>query len=58
MRRETSGFVIGRDNNLARVDFRREPDSPAPKFPNEEQMHASSDGRGGESRIGRGGNAT
>jgi hypothetical protein len=33
MQRETSRFVIGRDNNVVRVDFGRDPDPPAPKFP-------------------------
>jgi len=26
-------YVIGRDSNVLRVDFGREPDPPAPKFP-------------------------
>jgi len=26
-------FVLGRENNVVRVDFRHEPDPPAPKFP-------------------------
>jgi hypothetical protein len=26
-------YVIGRENNVVRVDFRREPDPPAPRFP-------------------------
>jgi hypothetical protein len=25
--------VIGREHNIVRVDFRHEPDPPAPKFP-------------------------
>ena len=25
--------VVARDNNVIRVDFRREPDPPAPRFP-------------------------
>jgi hypothetical protein len=33
MRRESNRFVIGRENNVVRVDFSREPDPPAPKFP-------------------------
>lgn len=28
-----TGTVIGRDGNVIRVDFRRNPDPPAPKFP-------------------------
>jgi hypothetical protein len=27
------GHIIGRENNLVRVDFGREADPPAPKFP-------------------------
>ena len=26
-------FVIGRENNVVRVDFSRDPDPPAPRFP-------------------------
>ena len=26
-------YVIGRESNVVRVDFSREPDPPAPKFP-------------------------
>ena len=26
-------YVIARERNVVRVDFRREPDPPAPKFP-------------------------
>ena len=26
-------YVIGRENNIVLVDFRREPDPPAPRFP-------------------------
>jgi hypothetical protein len=33
MQRETNRFVIGRENNVVRVDFSRDPDPPAPKFP-------------------------
>jgi hypothetical protein len=29
----TSGRVIGREHNVVRVDFRGEPDPPAPRFP-------------------------
>jgi hypothetical protein len=28
-----TGYVIGRDGNVIRVDFRRNPDPPAPRFP-------------------------
>ena len=31
--------VIERENNILRVDFRREPDPPAPKFPGAGAMH-------------------
>ena len=30
---KTNPFVIARERNVVRVDFRREPDPPAPKFP-------------------------
>jgi hypothetical protein len=33
MQREPNRFVIGRDNNVVRVDFGRDPDPPAPTFP-------------------------
>lgn len=33
MQREPRRFVIGRENNVVRVDFSRDPDPPAPKFP-------------------------
>ena len=26
-------YVVARERNVVRVDFRREPDPPAPKFP-------------------------
>ena len=26
-------YVVARDRNVVRVDFQREPDPPAPKFP-------------------------
>ena len=26
-------YVVARENNVVRVDFRREPDPPAPRFP-------------------------
>ena len=31
--RHLDRYVIARDRNVVRVDFRREPDPPAPKFP-------------------------
>jgi hypothetical protein len=33
MQRRLGRFVIGRENNVLRVDFGRDPDPPAPKFP-------------------------
>jgi hypothetical protein len=33
MQRETNRFVIGRENNVVQVDFSRDPDPPAPRFP-------------------------
>ena len=31
--RARSPYVIARESNVVRVDFRRRPDLPAPKFP-------------------------
>jgi hypothetical protein len=31
--------VVERENNILRVDFRHEPDPPAPKFPGAGAMH-------------------
>lgn len=33
MQCEINRFVIGRENNVVRVDFSRDPDPPAPRFP-------------------------
>ncbi len=33
MQRATNRFVIGRENNVVRVDFSCDPDPPAPRFP-------------------------
>jgi hypothetical protein len=33
MYRTTPSYVVERESNIVRVDFRREPDPPAPKFP-------------------------
>jgi hypothetical protein len=33
MRRPIERRVIGREHNVVRVDFGREPDPPAPRFP-------------------------
>ena len=33
MRRKTGHFVIGREDNVLRVDFSRDPDPPVPRFP-------------------------
>jgi hypothetical protein len=33
MRSGNNRFVIGRENNVVRVDFSRDPDPPAPGFP-------------------------
>jgi hypothetical protein len=33
MQRTSGRFVISRENNVLRVDFSRDPDPPAPKFP-------------------------
>lgn len=31
--RQTNRFVIGHENNVVQVDFSRDPDPPAPRFP-------------------------
>jgi hypothetical protein len=33
MQRGINRFVISRENNVLRVDFSRDPDPPAPRFP-------------------------
>ena len=33
MQRGINLFVISRENNVVRVDFSRDPDPPAPRFP-------------------------
>jgi hypothetical protein len=33
MGRTSGRFIISRENNVLRVDFSRDPDPPAPKFP-------------------------
>jgi hypothetical protein len=33
MRRKADRFVIGSEDNVVRVDFSRDPDPPAPRFP-------------------------
>ena len=43
MRRQTNRFVIGRENNVVRVDFSRDPDPPAPKFPGANGLRAICD---------------
>ena len=32
--------VVGREHNVVRVDFRRDPDPPAPKFPGSGALRA------------------
>ena len=33
MQSKTGRFVIGREDNVLRVDFSRDPDPPVPRFP-------------------------
>lgn len=33
MPRDANRLIVGRENNVVRVDFRPDPDPPAPKFP-------------------------
>ena len=39
MYRARSAYVVERDSNIVRVDFRRKPDPPAPKFPGAGALH-------------------
>ena len=39
MYRAHSAYVVERDSNIVRVDFGREPDPPAPKFPGAGALH-------------------
>jgi hypothetical protein len=41
--RRIDRYVIGRESNVLRVDFEREPDPPAPRFPGGAAMHAPSE---------------
>lgn len=43
MQRETNRFVSGRENNVVRVDFNRDPDPPAPRFPGASGLREISD---------------
>jgi hypothetical protein len=43
-------YVIGRDSNVLRVDFGREPDPPAPKFPGAAGLRALQ-GEGPETSV-------
>jgi hypothetical protein len=43
MRRDPSRSVIGRESNVVRVDFSREPDPPAPRFPGASGLRAIGD---------------
>jgi hypothetical protein len=50
----TYGRVIGREHNVVRVDFRREPDPPAPTFPGANGLRRMTDAereRGGEASL-------
>ena len=39
MYRAQPSYVVERDGNIVRVDFGREPDPPAPKFPGAGALH-------------------
>jgi hypothetical protein len=39
MYRTKPSFVVERDGNIVRVDFGRDPDPPAPKFPGAGALH-------------------
>jgi hypothetical protein len=38
--------VIGRDDNVVMVDFKRKPEPPAPRFPGASALRAGGDDRG------------
>jgi hypothetical protein len=38
----TAWYVVERESNIVRVDFGREPDPPAPKFPGAGALHEAS----------------
>ena len=42
MYRVRSAYVVERNSNIVRVDFGREPDPPAPKFPGAGALHEAS----------------
>ena len=37
-------YIIARENNVVRVDFRREPDRPAPRFPGAGALRIENEG--------------
>jgi len=43
MRTASSRHVIAREHNVLRVDFSREPDPPAPRFPGANAMRQTED---------------
>jgi hypothetical protein len=38
---KSNRYVIAREHNVVRIDFRREPDPPAPKFPGASALRES-----------------
>jgi hypothetical protein len=53
MHLRTPSYVIERESNVVRVDFGREPDPPAPKFPGAGALHGPPSGESGEPVLTR-----
>src|SRR2546423_436772 len=53
MYRTTPSYVVERESNIVRVDFGREPDPPAPKFPGAGALHEAPMSEGAEPALAR-----
>jgi hypothetical protein len=51
--RQTNRFVIGHENNVVRVDFSRDPDPPAPRFPGASGLREIGDESANETKAYR-----
>ena len=50
MQRGINRFVVSRENNVVRVDFSRDPDPPAPRFPGATGLREIDDESASETR--------
>jgi hypothetical protein len=50
MQRKIDRLVIGRENNVVRVNFSRDPDPPAPRFPGATGLREIGDESGGAAK--------